>query len=72
MGNFRIDFYSGSINGDAEIFLGSLTDSIVSSLDLEFAVFFNVSVPVGKILHAVVTNLDTGDSSELSNGIVVV
>jgi hypothetical protein len=69
IGRFRIEFFAGSVNGQAEQYLGATTDSITGASDLSIGTILNINVAPGLFVMAVATNLDTGDSSELSFGI---
>jgi parallel beta-helix repeat protein len=71
LGNYRIDFYSGSLAGQAQKYLGTLLDSLVDTTTLEFALIFDTEVTAGQFVAAIATNLDTGDSSELSASLTV-
>lgn len=69
-GNYRIDFFANT--GTTFLFLGFIDESLVGTTDLSFSAILPFNIPAGQVVSAVVTNLDTGDSSEFSNSIFVV
>lgn len=71
IGTFRIEFFVGTLTGQAEDFVGATTETIVDTNDVSFASVFEFAITPGRFLVATVTNLDTGDTSELSLGLAV-
>jgi hypothetical protein len=71
IGRFRIEFFVGTLTGQAEEFVGATTETITDTNDVTFASVFAFTIAPGKFLMAVATNLETGDSSELSLGLSV-
>lgn len=69
---FRIDFYTGPAAGLAQKHVGFIFDRITTNTDLQFAFILEADAEVGDFLMAIATNLETGDSSELSVAVQVV
>ena len=70
---YRIEFFSGIVQDQAEDFLGANNEFIaVGGNNAPFAFVLDVSVDAGDFVTATATNLLTGDTSELSLSIAVI